>query len=68
MKKCFGKLFLWIADPLILWCFGWKRKRVVYHFGKVPVQSVVLWTDPAGEYGHLTENHAIEICEKRIRS
>lgn len=55
-------------NPLILWCFGWKKKREVYSFRGWPVSTAILWKDPLGEFGWLTKSHAIKVCEERITS
>jgi len=50
-----------VLDPLILWCFGWKRKREL-HAGIYRT----LWQDPKTKHW-LVPNVAIIICTTRCR-
>ena len=67
MKKYIGKILIYVLDPIILWCFGWKRKRVIYRISYLTTQPLVLWKDPDKEYGWLETKYAIKVCEDRIR-
>ena len=50
-----------IVDPLILWCYGWKKHKYWYDNGTWDV-----WIDPKnGE--RYCQSLAIKICEQRIK-
>ena len=67
MKKILGKILIAIFDSLILWCFGWDSKYETYHFRGNKPFTIKLYKDPLDIHGWLTKNHAIEVCEKRLR-
>ena len=66
MKKRIAIILIKILNPVILWCFGWKRIRKTYFIRDIPVDSEILWRDPLSRGAAFTEPDAIQICERRI--
>ena len=63
------RFLLWVVkrlDPIILWCFGWRRKWRVVNRGTVSVYRYPVWEDPKNPGSYHAESMAIQICEGRI--
>ena len=56
MHKFLELLIKKILDPLILWCFGWKKKKELYAGA-----YRTLWQDPKTKHW-LSQDAAIFIC------
>jgi len=64
------KFLIWIIErllnPLILWSFGWKRKRKTHKLHDISILSYPVWQDPNYPDRYYEESDAIIICEGRI--
>ena len=47
-----------ILNPIILWSYGWKRKKMC--------EEYILWQDPKNK-AWLFQDDAIKTCEKRCQ-
>ena len=63
------RMLLWLAkrlDPIVLWCFGWRRKWKIVNYGTVSVYRYPVWEDPKNPGSYHPKSRAIQICEGRI--
>ena len=63
------KMLVWIIacllDPLILWCFGWKRRVQIHKFNGITTCIYPVWEDPKNKGKYYKKSDAIKMCEER---
>ncbi len=70
IKKWLGVKIMKAVMPLMrrstLWLFDWRRQRRLYRLHGFVIRSCIVYKDPDGEYGYISEDQALNVCTERI--